>query len=115
MFLKNFFHYFFGDFEKGSEEFKNQLIIRFVIIWLFLIFLSFLIFIVTKNISALLLWIAIFAIYSRYSDFHEEVKSNLQIIISSNKIVYLIYVLAYVMIIILIILSFAIFFFKIEF
>lgn len=103
MFLKEFFYYFFGDFDKESEEFKNQLIIRFITIWFFIILLSFLSFLITRNIGALLIWVAIFAIYSRYSDFHEEVKSNLQIIISSNKIAYLIYFLAYGMMIILII------------
>ena len=112
MFLKKIFHYFFGHFKKGSDEYRKQLIYRFVVIWLSLIFLSFVLYFVTKNEGFLLLWIALFAVYSRYGDFHEEVKNNLNMITSSNKIAYIIYSLARMICVLLIILSLLLWFFN---
>ena len=114
MFLKKIFHYFFGHFKKGSNEYRMQLIYRFVVVWLSLIFLSFALYFVTKNEGFLLLWIALFAVYSRYGDFHEEVKNNLNMITSSNKIAYIIYSLARMICVLLIILSFLVFFFNMK-
>ena len=104
--LKNFFYYLFGHFIKGSKEYENQLIVRFIVIWLSLILISLSLYFITKNIGYLLLWLALFAIFSRYTDFHKEVKNNLDMIISSNRLAYLIYILAKGGIILLIILSF---------
>jgi hypothetical protein len=112
MFFKKIFYYFFGHFKKGSDEYGMQLIYRFVAIWLSLIFFSFALYFVTENEGFLLLWIALFAVYSRYGDFHEEVKNNLNMITSRNRTAYIIYFIARIIGFSLIILSFLIWVFN---
>ena len=103
--IKYFFHIIFNNFEKESEEYEKQLIIRFMLICLLSVFFSLILFVFTKNEGFLLLWLALFAIFSRYADFHYSVKNKLNMVISKNKLAWIIYYLAYGIIILIVVLN----------
>jgi len=47
--IKYFFHILFKNFEKESEEYKKQLIIRFMLIFLLSVLFSLILYFITKN------------------------------------------------------------------
>ena len=94
------------DFAKKSDEnsdnYKNSLIIKFCLFWILLMILCFIIYLFTKKMGIMLLWLGIYAIFRRQLLFNDKLKEIWEII-NSNKFVKIIDIVANMIIFILLI------------
>ncbi len=88
--------------DENSENHKKDWIKKFCLLWFSLIFISFMIFLFTKNLGALILWVGIYAIFRRQLLFNDKLKEIWEII-NSNKFVKIIDIVANIIIFILLI------------
>ncbi len=88
--------------DENSENHKKDWIKKFCLLWFSLIFISFMIFLFTKNLWALILWVGIYAIFRRQLLFNDKLKEIWEII-NSNKFVKIIDIVANMIIFILLI------------
>ncbi len=88
--------------DENSEYHKKDWTKKFCLLWFSLIFISFMIFLFTKNLGALILWVGIYAIFRRQLLFNDKLKEIWEII-NSNKFVKIIDIVANMIIFILLI------------
>lgn len=76
------------DFAKKSDEnsdnYKNSLIIKFCLFWILLMIICFIIYLFTKNMGIMLLWLGIYAVFRRQLIFDKELNKRWELI-KSNK------------------------------
>ena len=58
--------------DENSENYKNSLIIKFCLFWIFLMIICFIISLFTKKIGIMLLWLGIYAVFRRQLIFDKE-------------------------------------------
>ena len=69
---------------ENSENYKNSLIIKFCLFWILLMILCFIIYLFTKNMGIMLLWLGIYAVFRRQLIFDKELNKRWELI-KSNK------------------------------
>ncbi len=103
--IKYFFHIIFSNFEKESEEYKKQLVFRFLFIFLLSVVFSLILFFITKISGFLLVWLTLFAIFDCYAYQHYNVKKKLDIVRSNSKLAWIIYYLSRGILILVVVLN----------
>jgi hypothetical protein len=75
------------DFAKKSDEnsdnYKNSLIIKFCLFWILLMLISFMIYLFTKKIGVMLLWLGIYAVFRRQLIFDKKLNKQWELIKSN--------------------------------